>query len=310
MCSHTVSVCAYKQVELLKAISETHILVATQSASTFLTMPQSHPYRNGYSVLPKLQRIPLSAVFHTDDELRERCLKAKKEAMATQQVCVRQDLGGKAEAEIVNWIHGHYPIALNGSTLRDFASQMSEDVIVHCLMESSDAMVFGHVCFPSGWDPVHAIGKSFEEIHQPVPGMNLKSSRKLVETIVQHGPFERFVWSVVFDDDLNGHPSRPRAEFRPRSGHALGQQGDLFVKVERQVTVPFGEHRCALFLLQQSLIPRQEIDQVALARALRKMSDAELRYKRLDQCRDALCHWLESCADSDSSSRPPIGNER
>lgn len=257
--------------------------------SYLLNMPQFHPYRNGYSVLPQLNRIAVHQVFHSNSELRNDCRVAKQEAMVTQQVCFSQCLGVRVETEIANWIRQHYPIPLAGEKLEELAPQMSEDVVVHSLDEESDAMTFGHICFPSGWDPSHAIGRSFEQIHQPVPGMNLKNSRKLVETIVHHGPFERFVWSVIFDKEINGHPTRSRKLFSL-------DYPIVFVKVERQVTVPFPDHSCVLFLLQQSLIKSDEIDKLALARAIQDMSVEELRYKNLGDCRDELAHWLESSA--------------
>lgn len=74
----------------------------------------------------------------------------------------------------------------------------NEDFLIHRIDDQKDYLSSVHVCFPSHWYPEDKIGKSFNEIHQPVP-MNLKNSDKLVRAMVNGGIFERFVWSIVYE---------------------------------------------------------------------------------------------------------------
>lgn len=103
------------------------------------------------------------------------------------------------------------------------------------------------------------------------------------------GPFERFVWSVVFDAGLlDYHPWWSKPFFDPNN---------IFVKVERQVTVPLQGHRAALFVLRQYIIT--DVDRKALAAAVGAMTAEQLEYKGLDYCRDELIAALTGVAHGD-----------
>jgi len=126
-------------------------------------------------------------------------------------------------------------------------------------------MSSAHVCFPSSWYPEEKIGKSFYEIHSPVP-MNLKNSFKLVNAIIKGGIFERFVWSVVYENKYNFHPNLKHKKFNK-------EKPELFIKVERQVTVGFPEQNFCLFILRQYLIDQNEIDNKSLANSIKNMTE-------------------------------------
>ncbi len=251
-------------------------------------MSIQHPYRDGYSVLPGLRKISENEIFQTDPVHYMRCLTEKQSAIKTQECCFRHQLDAACELDLINWIKKTYPAELTHSEkLDELVMQMHEDIIVHCIDESSDWMAYGHVCFPSGWLPQEKIGRNFEEIHQPVVGMDLSKSRQLVKSLIQHGPFERFVWSVVFEDAINFHPHIVREKFSPDDPH-------VWVKVERQVTVGFPKHNALLFLLNQYLIPEVQLDKPALCSAIENMSTEELAYKGMTHSADQLIHWLKS----------------
>ena len=116
-----------------------------------------------------------------------------------------------------------------------------------------------------------------------------------MQTIIHGGPFERFVWSVIFEPRLNGHPRIPKRTFDP--DHPV-----VFVKVERQITVGIPEHEAVLFLFKQSLIPEADIDKPALVRALNSMTLPQRRYKDMDGCFEELVAWLAKGDHSSSSA--------
>jgi len=150
----------------------------------------------------------------------------------------------------------------------DFASlamQLQEDICIHRVTAERDWLAAAHVCFPSGWNPAEKIGKSFREIHEPIPGFNLSTSRKMAETMVVHGPFERIVWGVTQSTLL----VKPKAEFDPVL--------PIFVKYERQVTIGFPEIGAALFTIRQHLI--QDVDLKVLRSALAEMTPEQKAYK-------------------------------
>lgn len=255
-----------------------------------------HPYRAGYSVKPALTKIDAAAVFEPDARHAEWFERAKFRALCFQRCQVESDCPAAVYAAAVNFVSDHYPLPLNGPlraaghwtarwVFNSVARQVQEDLVIHRVAAGRDWMAAGQVCFPSGWNPLEKVGQSFAEIHAPVPGMERFDGRRLAETMVRHGPFERYVWGVLFADELNGHPNRPKAEFDPADPA-------VWVKVERQVTVPLPDVSAALFVLQYALVSPDEIDRPALAAAINAMTPAERTYKGLGACGDAVVSHL------------------
>ncbi len=237
-------------------------------------------------MLPRLRQISHREIFQVDANLHQRSLREKQLAALSQDVHVEYNLNDSLRSAARMFLLNHHPVELEPvAALSGIAAQMQEDVIIHALDGEKDWMAYGHVSFPSGWRPEENIGRPLKQIHVPVPGMDLAKSQKLVETMIHHGPFERFVWSVVFDDRFNFHPQQPRSPFDLADPV-------VFVKLERQVTIGFPEQHGALFLLSQSLIGPSQIDRPALAKAINEMSNEELQYKDLHQCKTDLLKWL------------------
>lgn len=257
-----------------------------------------HPYRDGYSVLPKLKRITDAEVFvpvpnysRFIDEKWDLWRSGRHAEFYYGNLKLIGALNTLLYGELMEffavyhprqhpWPKGHRPVHI---AFRDVLMHIPEDIVIHRVEDDRDWMAFGHLYFPSGWDPAEKIGKSFEEIHGPVPGF--KSSRKLVESMVYSGPFERFVWSAIFEDRIDSHPSNTFAPFDP-------DNPQVWVKVERQTIRGFPEHKAALFVLQQFLVPEAEIDKPALVAALAGMSPAEIAYKGMEQSHGPLLEYL------------------
>jgi hypothetical protein len=153
-----------------------------------------------------------------------------------------------------------------------------------------------HVCWPSGWDPARKVGLDFAAIHAPVAdGDALRAAASpLSRVLVAQGPFVRFVWTIAPDGFRSRHPD----ELAERGGVAdgPGSAEELWLRVERQVTVPIGAGfggGAALFLIRVHLVPLAEAvadpeRRALLCASLESMSAATLAYKRLDRIRDLL----------------------
>ena len=239
------------------------------------------PYSR-YSTLPNLRKITAHEVFSRDTHDVSRLQAEKQEALRVQTVFCEHDNDPLFYDVCAAWIREHYPRPLAATDYLGIAREVEEDFLIHRIVGDRDWVSSAHVCFPSHWLPEEKVGKSFEEVHRPVP-MNLANSRKLAETAARSGFFERFVWSVVHDDRHNFHPQLPASEFDPNDPRVL-------VKVERQVTVAFPAHDFCLFILRQSLIPEHELDKLTLARAIEAMKPEEKAYKGLVDCDDLLAY--------------------
>lgn len=238
-----------------------------------------HPYKSGYSVLPQLNKISKEEIFQVVNSNRH--LEEKKLIESSRKVFFESNTSTEIYQSVCEFLIENYPLKIKGS-FQEIAMQMQEDLIIHRLSDESDWFAAAHICFASGWNPEAKIGKPLMTIHSPIPNMNLNNSRKLVEAMVFNGPFERYVWSVVYEDKLDFHPDNLKKSFDSKNPI-------IFIKVERQVTYGFPEHKAALFILKQSLIPEIDIDKLALHKALIDMTPEQKIYKGIT---DELISYL------------------
>jgi len=246
-----------------------------------------HPYRDGYRVLPALKKLR-EPPFCVDDDL-ERYLHEKREASKVQRVFLEHEMNAEIYDAFASFIEQQGPAHVTRPyTLRSVAMQVQEDIAIQRIEDGRDWLAAVHVCFPSDWRPEEKIGKPLREIHAPIPGMNLDASYKLAETMVHHGPFMRFVWSVVYEDRINFHPDQPRRSFDPANPN-------VFVKVERQITWGFPDLGAALFILRQFIVRPPDVDLPALAAACINMNEEQRAYTGIS---DELIGWLQQRGQS------------
>ena len=136
------------------------------------------------------------------------------------------------------------------------------------------------VSFPSGWRPEDIGGADFMRIHAPVPGFADVDAAvdSMVTAMVERGPYVRFVWTITADDHLDHHPEQGRRV-------AWRDAAAGWLRVERQVTVPFPAVAASLFLVRTYLYPFASLaadEKWALAAAIDQMPPEIARYKRLD----------------------------
>lgn len=233
-----------------------------------------HPYRNGYDVLPRLSPLGNEPIFQVDQHLDE-YLAAKR--AVTHQPFHEHDLNSLVMSSICRFMndrllieHPNFKPTLDFSAI---AMQVQEDLLIHRISGDDDWLAACHVCLPSHWRPEEKIGKSFEQIHTPVPGMN--STKKLVRSMLK-GPFFRFVWGIDFSKRLNCHPDQPREPF----------VGNVWVKVERQVIYGFPELDAVLFVIRPYFV---EPDMPCLKAAVLGMTAEQRAYKHIPE---SFVSWL------------------
>jgi len=147
--------------------------------------------------------------------------------------------------------------------------------------QGRDEAIAVFVSFPSGWRPETIAGAGFKQIHGPVPGFaeNDPAIESMLASMIERGPYVRFVWTITADDHLDHHPDEGRRD-------AWGDGGDGWLRVERQVTVPFTEVGASLFLIRTYLYAFATLgspQRHTLAGALEQMPDEIARYKGLTE---------------------------
>lgn len=153
----------------------------------------------------------------------------------------------------------------------------------------------GALCFPTGWALEEKIGRTLDEIHGVVPGLNaaLSSPIQLFLTRLRPGGMiERDNWGLAATDELNLHPARGLpAPAEPTSPDRL------WLRVERQAFLALPQSRGIVFGLRIELhrLDRVAEDRAAAAglkRALVTMPGELIAYKRLGGVRNHVVSWL------------------
>jgi len=161
------------------------------------------------------------------------------------------------------------------SSLDALACQVQEDM---AFMDNGDPsrLRWLHLCFPNHWAAQDKIGKTFPAIHEPVAEIERITARAqtLMASLVQQGPYVRFAWGLASDPQLDRHPARG-------GGRGFSETGSLYMRVERQVTVPFPGHgflfTIRTYLVDSATLSAEQCSQ--LQRAVDSMSAASKRYK-------------------------------
>lgn len=149
----------------------------------------------------------------------------------------------------------------------------------------------GAVCFPSSWAVTEKFGRTLDDIHGVVPGLNpalAPAIGQFLRKLRPGAPYERANWGLAATPELNLHPalSRPR----------LGAELDVtrtWLRIEEQILAAMPATGGILFGIKIIVVPLARLlDDPALRaglrRALATMPDELARYKGLAPVRAAL----------------------
>lgn len=190
------------------------------------------------------------------------------------------------------------------STIRQYAdsldaimSQLQEDLGIVIVQNTNDYVAYLHLNFPNFWAAGDKIGNSFLQAHAPVPNMEKinQSHQALNNTLCSLGPFERFTWGLSGNTELNQHPSLGNNTRELKQ--AIGEQdlSKLYLRVERQVTVPFKDLNFYLFFIRtyfNNLSSASSDELKRLIHSLETMPDSTAKYKGIEEYRLELVRLL------------------
>jgi len=230
--------------------------------------------------------------FQVDDQ-RERYLSAKRRVPLDRHgLFGDQPAHQLARDAALRWmrttLEREHP-ALLAEADADGAARDEFDALARVLQEDFAVLAAGEqdagrtvvldVRFPSGWRPERLIGASFAALHRPVPGFveTPAAVRSMVRAMVERGPYVRFVWTLCTDDQLDHHP-----DTRAKLDWSVASQ--LWLRVERQVTVALPEAQASVFLIRTYLYPTAQLqaeEREGVLHALEVMPEEIRAYKGL-----------------------------
>jgi len=184
------------------------------------------------------------------------------------------------------------------SVLDALCSQVQEDLAICQLQNDKDWMAAIHLCAPNHWAAAEKIGKPFDAVHAPVPGMQKTFVHyfKMLQSIVEEGPFTRFAWGISTDTRLNHHPEAPEGiEMTEWQGRKINESAELFIRTERQNLIGFPGVNAFLFTIRTYFYEVRLLDnseKKQLWSAVRSMSPASLAYKGLTEATGYLAKKL------------------
>jgi len=232
------------------------------------------------------------------DAQREYYLREKRAVNpARHRVLARDDAERAAHASVLAWIGAtlreEHPDLFPAppASYREIGAQVQEDlVVIHRRADDGNAAIMVEVSFPSDWYPDRIADTDFRFIHGPVPGFadTDAQQRSLISAMIDRGPYVRFVWTLKPDDFLDHHPREGRHP-------TWAETGAGFLRVERQLTVPFAAVNASLFLIRTYIYSFDSLDaehRQRLSEAVLAMPEDAARYKNIAAHRDHILGLL------------------
>ena len=155
-----------------------------------------------------------------------------------------------------------------------------------------------HLCAPNHWAAEDKVGKPFNVVHAPVPGMEKTMPHyfKMLQSVIQKGPFTRYAWGIATDNRLNHHPEAPPGINKQQwQGRAIDEHSQLYIRTERQNLVGFPQVNAFMFTIRTYFYEVTQLnnnEKKALWSAVRGMSEEALAYKGLTGVTDFLSKHL------------------
>ncbi len=187
-------------------------------------------------------------------------------------------------------------------TLDALAMNVCEDLCVIRINPRQDWLAAAHLMQPNGWSPADKIGRSFYEIHRPIPAIdkiNAKARQHSEMMVSAATGLVRFVWGFRFDDRLD-HLPEDDARNPP-----VRDADHLYIRVERQTIVGMPKAEASLFVIRTLLTPVHHLNGeqcLALISCIDSMSPEQRVYKGIDGVEGSIKARLRE-QHRDSTSR-------
>ncbi len=240
--------------------------------------------------------IPPGRAILEPDELREEELALKRTCFASRDnyyyLALPATEAAQAEAAL-------YLTQGRESDFKHLGDNVQEDLLVLTLNEPHVPLIAGHLCFPNAWSLDEKLGRSFLEIHAPVPGFAESigaASQKLLERLKPERPVERLNWAVKATPQLDLTNRWAPWEAEQKALVTQSNAGErCYLRVERQTLSLLPETNSVLFTLHtyvQALATLSEVQLHLIHGVIETCPEEMLAYKGIAPFATPLKHWL------------------
>ena len=147
------------------------------------------------------------------------------------------------------------------------------------------------VAFPSSWNAGEKVGKSLNELHEPIADNEalLRASNGIMRAMTSGQSYHRYTWGISSLNGYSNHPLYEKPDF--------DSLDDLTFRVEHERTATVIKDTTAVFLIHVDTYPLKEVlktDFGLIKESIDSMSDNVLEYKNLVKVKELMNEYLLS----------------
>ena len=183
--------------------------------------------------------------------------------------------------------HDDYQLFTECNSIKDLGLAIEDDVVI--MHRGKLEACF--VAFPSSWNAGEKIGKTLNELHEPIADNEalVRASEGIMRAMSSGQSFHRYTWGISSLSGYSNHPSYERPDF--------DSLDDLTFRVEHERTATVIKDTTAVFLIHVDIYPLKEVlktDFGLIKESIDSMSDNVLEYKNLNKVKELMSEYILS----------------
>ena len=183
--------------------------------------------------------------------------------------------------------HDDYQLFTECDDVKQLGMVIEDDVVIM----HNGKLEACFVAFPSSWNAGEKVGKSLNELHEPIADNEalLRASDGIMRAMTSGQSYHRYTWGISSLNGYSNHPLYEKPDF--------DSLDDLTFRVEHERTATVIKDTTAVFLIHVDTYPLKEVlrtDFGLIKESIDSMSDSVLQYKNLVKVKELMNEYLLS----------------
>ena len=203
-------------------------------------------------------------------------------------VAVEEKLSEKTAAKLSLFNQpDDYQLFTECNNIKDLGLAIEDDVVI--MHKGKLEACF--VAFPSSWNAGEKVGKSLNELHEPIADNEalLRASDGIMRAMTSGQSYHRYTWGISSLNGYSNHPLYEKPDF--------DSLDDLTFRVEHERTATVVKDTTAVFLIHVDTYPLKEVlrtDFGLIKESIDSMSESVLQYKNLLKVKELMNEYILS----------------